>query len=282
MSKNSTWPRITIITPSYNQGEFIEETIKSILNQDYPNLEYFIVDGGSTDNTLDIIRQYEDRIDWWVSEPDRGQSHAINKGLARATGEIINWINSDDLLFPGALSHIAEGYMPHAGEVALISGALARISQEGKILRISCPPSPRAIFFKNLVMPVGQPSSFFTKKAIEAVGYLREDLHAIMDVDLFYKIFNNDGKLVRAKGIIGAIRNHEKAKTFAQKELWTNERPKYRSQIGFVPLLNKIDLIKMRVIRIIDGSYLQSYFLTRYYANVIVDGNGILTNKPNI
>jgi glycosyltransferase involved in cell wall biosynthesis len=282
MSVDSTWPRITVITPSYNQGEFIEETIKSILNQNYPNLEYFIVDGGSTDNTLEIIRRYEDRIDWWVSEPDRGQSHAINKGLGQATGEIINWINSDDVLFPGALSRIAAGYRQHAGEAALISGALARISQEGRILQISSPPSPRAISFKNLVMPLGQPSSFFTQKAIESVGYLREDLHAIMDVNLYYRIFKAGGKFIKVPGPIGAIRHHGQTKTFSQQELWTNERPKFRNEIGFVPLLHKIDLVKMRLIRLIDGSYFNSYLLTKHYSKAIVDGNGIRENEQNI
>ena len=102
----------------------MEDTILSILNQKYPNLEYFIVDGGSTDNTLDIIKKYEDRIDWWVSEPDRGQSHAINKGLERATGEIINWINSDDLLFPGALQRVAVTFMNNP-EADLIVGETA-------------------------------------------------------------------------------------------------------------------------------------------------------------
>ena len=115
-------PRITIITPSLNQGEFLEDTILSILNQNYPNLEYFIVDGGSTDNSVDIIKKYEHRIDWWVSEPDRGQSHAINKGLERATGDIINWINSDDLLFPGALQRVASCYQRHSWKSAFNDG----------------------------------------------------------------------------------------------------------------------------------------------------------------
>ena len=123
-------PRITIITPSLNQGEFLEDTIHSILNQNYPNLEYFIVDGGSTDNSVDIIKKYEHRINWWVSEPDRGQSHAINKGLVRATGDIINWINSDDLLFPGALQRVASCYQRHYGKVHLMVGENARVSEK--------------------------------------------------------------------------------------------------------------------------------------------------------
>ena len=103
-------PRITIVTPSYNQGAFLEDTIRSVLDQGYPNLEYIVMDGGSTDNSVEIIEKYADRIDYWESEPDRGQTHAINKGFARATGVIGNWINSDDLLEPGALQTIGQAW----------------------------------------------------------------------------------------------------------------------------------------------------------------------------
>jgi glycosyltransferase involved in cell wall biosynthesis len=104
------WPRISIITPSYNQGEFIEETIRSIILQNYPNLEYIIIDGGSSDNSAEIIRKYEEWIAYWVSERDRSQSHAINKGFDRCTGELVNWICSDDLLCKNALNQFASRY----------------------------------------------------------------------------------------------------------------------------------------------------------------------------
>src|SRR6266511_1227657 len=107
-SQGQDWPRITVITPSYNQGKFIEETIRSILLQGYPDLEYLIIDGGSTDNTVEIIRKYERWLGFWTSEPDRGQSHAINKGLSRATGSLWGWINSDDLLLPDSIGSIAD------------------------------------------------------------------------------------------------------------------------------------------------------------------------------
>jgi glycosyltransferase involved in cell wall biosynthesis len=279
MGKNSTWPRITIITPSYNQGEFIEETIKSILSQNYPNLEYFVVDGGSTDNTVEIIQKYADKIDWWVSESDRGQSHAINKGLARATGEIINWINSDDLLFPGSLTRIAEAYLSQEGKVELITGAIARIDKEGRILRISSPPSFRAITAKNFMIPIGQQSSFFTRAAINLTGPLREDLHAIMDMDLYYRILTRGGNFIRVNALIGAIRNHEKAKGFAQRVLWDEERPVYLKKIGMSQAKKIKSLLKMRIIRSLDASYLRSFYLTKHYAGLSLTGNGLLEPK---
>jgi glycosyltransferase involved in cell wall biosynthesis len=97
-------PRISLVTPSFNQAEFLEATLRSVLDQGYPNLEYIVVDGGSTDGSTAILERYADRLAWWVSEPDRGHGHALNKGFARATGEILGWINSDDLLLPGASS----------------------------------------------------------------------------------------------------------------------------------------------------------------------------------
>ena len=109
----SPWPKISVVTPSFNQGQFIEETIRSVLLQGYPNLEYIIIDGGSTDNTLEVIRKYEPWLTYWVSEPDRGQSHAINKGIGKAMGEILFWLNSDDLVLPSVFFRIAKMFRIH-------------------------------------------------------------------------------------------------------------------------------------------------------------------------
>ena len=108
--KSKEWPKISIVTPTFNQGSFIEYTIQSILNQRYPNLEYIIIDGGSSDQTVDIIQKYSEHLTYWESVPDRGQAHAINKGIERATGDIFNWINSDDILADGALHLVAENW----------------------------------------------------------------------------------------------------------------------------------------------------------------------------
>ena len=115
------YPKITVLTPNYNYGHYLEETIRSVLLQGYPNLEYIIIDGGSTDNSTEIIKKYEPWLTYWVSEPDRGQTHAINKGLEKATGEIFNWINSDDILMPGALFAIAQGMQDSDAFVGVVN-----------------------------------------------------------------------------------------------------------------------------------------------------------------
>lgn len=268
----SSWPRITIITPSFNQGKFLEDTILSILNQGYPNLEYFIVDGGSTDKSLEIIKKYQHRIDWWVSEYDRGQSHAINKGLRRATGEIMNWINSDDLLFPGALHRIANRYRQFRGKVHLMVGEHARISENGKILRISSPPSPKAMSLRNFIIPIGQQSTFFTRRTLDLVGYLNEDLHAIMDMDFYARILSQGGSLVRIRGLVGAIRNHAEAKGFARTDLWEKEKPRYLQERGGSVFRRRKDYLKMLVVRFFDGSLIRGFMLTRKYAGKSLNG----------
>lgn len=181
-------PKISIITPSYNQGEFLESTIKSVLNQNYPNLEYIIIDGASTDNSVEIIKKFEQHLSYWVSEKDKGQTDAINKGFKRATGEIIAWLNSDDFYFPGALNLIAEMYLsnPDAG-LYIGNGAVA--DRSGKKIR----KYSHDIIFDYETLLKGsnyilQPSTFINVKALKEVGYLDETLHYAMDLEYWIRV----------------------------------------------------------------------------------------------
>src|SRR5438128_8552250 len=133
MAQPEALPLVSIVTPSYNQGRFIEDTIRSVLAQDYPNLEYIVVDGGSTDHTLDVLRRYEGRLRW-VSEPDRGQSEAINKGFRMARGEIVSWLNSDDTYVPGAIGK-AVAHLGARPEVVMVYGEGYLLDEGGRVTR---------------------------------------------------------------------------------------------------------------------------------------------------
>ncbi len=174
------WPSITIITPSFNQGSFIEEAILSVVEQDYPNVEYFVFDGGSSDETGQILDRYSSRIDYWTMEPDNGQTHAINKGFQRAKGEILVWLNSDDFYYPGALLAVAEVFRK-APRVDIVMGLCAIVDREGRLLKKKSPPpwSPRH-FLVNGRVP-GQPAVFFRRKLVERIGLPSEDLHYVLD-----------------------------------------------------------------------------------------------------
>lgn len=186
MPNGRHWPKISIVTPSFNQGQFIEETIRSVLLQGYPNLQYIIIDGGSTDNSVEIIRRYEPWLSYWVSELDAGQAQAINKGLAHSTGEIVAWLNSDDVYLPGVLGEAAKWLMKHP-EVAVVYGRSRFIDENGKELHgyYSNPFDLEEMLY---YCRIPQPSSFIRKWAIEQVDYLDQEWSFIMDYDLWMRI----------------------------------------------------------------------------------------------
>ncbi|WP_353930082.1 glycosyltransferase family 2 protein [Okeanomitos corallinicola TIOX110] len=196
----STFPRITIITPSYNQGNFIEETIQSIVSQGYPNLEYIIIDGGSTDNTVDIIKKYESLISYWVSEPDQGQTHAINKGLSKATGEIIAYLNSDDYYLPGTLFKVAEHFLKFP-ETDLLHGICRYVNQQGEkigeqfgnINTLSEILDLWDVWWKKRQFV--QPEVFWSRRITEKIGLFNEELYFVMDYDYWRRIIQAGGMI---------------------------------------------------------------------------------------
>ena len=180
-------PRISVVIPSYNQATFLEETIRSILYQHYSNIEIIIIDGGSNDGSVDIIKHYSESVTYWVSEKDNGQSDAINKGLNVATGDIVTWLNSDDFYAPGTLHFIAENL--EAG-VGLYIGQGHKINLERRVVYSPKPKNPTVEGFLNWSNGNNfmQPAAFFSKEAWDSCGPLNEDLNFCMDVDLWIKI----------------------------------------------------------------------------------------------
>ena len=209
----SDLPKISIITPSYNQGQYIEQTIQSVLNQNYPNLEYIIIDGGSTDNTVEIIKKYEKQITYWVSEKDRGQSHAINKGIEKCTGVLFNWLNSDDYLEPGALHKIAETYLATNANIIIGTTKIENVTtgEKSEFITKEFDSLGKTISRINF----WQPSVYILLNDVIKTGKTTESLHYGMDTEMYIKILLMKGH----KGIkvipevISHYRIHESSKT---------------------------------------------------------------------
>jgi glycosyltransferase involved in cell wall biosynthesis len=211
------WPRISIITPSYNQAQFLEQTIRSVLLQGYPNLEYIIIDGGSIDGSIDIIKKYEPWLFYWVSETDNGQSDAINKGWSRATGEILAWINSDDSYEINALKIVAEYFMNH-DDVDMVYGDCNIIDEAGQFME-KCPTMD--FDFGALVCNkwfISQQSTFVRRKVLETIGGLKEDLHLVLDWELWLRIALNGFRIVYLRHTLANFRIWTNAKTSSMSE----------------------------------------------------------------
>ncbi len=232
-------PRISIVTPSYNQGQFLEEAILSVLSQDHPDLEYIIIDGGSTDGSLDIIRRYRHRLAYWVSEPDRGQSHALRKGFARATGDVLGWLNSDDLYVPKALEAVGEAYRAHPGSVVVgnvitfdaRTGAEKLVQQAGISLE-------SMVKFWERKFSWHQPGVFFPRSVYELVGGLDEELVYFMDHDLMCRLLQRCA-VVYIEQLLAKFRLHETSKTCLARAHFLRELSLVSQR--YWPLLESVD-----------------------------------------
>jgi glycosyltransferase involved in cell wall biosynthesis len=206
-------PLVTIVTPSYNQGRFIRATIESVLSQDYPRIEYIIMDGGSTDETADVVREYHSRVTW-ISEKDRGQSDAINKGFRRARGEIVSWINSDDVLLPGAVRHAVEALQGNPAAAAVYGEGYC-MDLDGRMTRRFPATEPFNLWkLVHLSDYVLQQTLYLRRSALDEVGLLEEDLHYGLDWDLLIRLGKRH-PLVYIPEYMGCIREHAEAKSFA-------------------------------------------------------------------
>jgi len=241
MSKTTVmkqWPQISIITPSFNQADFLDQTIRSVLDQGYANLEYIVIDGGSSDRSPQVIQRYADRLAYWQSEPDRGQPHAINKGLARATGDIVGYLNSDDLYLPGALHAVADAFMrdPQTQWIAggvLMFGEPEAMHDPAWWRGAWVPTDAAACIHKNYEAP--QPGMFWRRERFDKHGGFDESMRYCFDHEFYARIMVAGCTCRPLQRPVAAYRFHGSSKTVAEGDKFRAEfklvRERYIDQV---------------------------------------------------
>lgn len=241
-------PLVTVVTPSYNQAQFLEETILSVLNQDYPHIEYIIIDGGSTDASVDIIKKYEHKLNYWVSEPDAGQSHAINKGWQMANGQIWCWLNSDDFFAHHQVVTEVVRTFYSAPFVGLIYGNCEVVDQNSQSIRLfeAQDFELKDLLRNNFGVYLMQPASFFNAKYVKEIGFLRQDFHYSMDFEFIARLVSASAS-VRINSTLAKYRVHAQAKSIAFGKKQMKEslkiRWKYDKFAFFIHLYRYLKLV---------------------------------------
>jgi glycosyltransferase involved in cell wall biosynthesis len=221
-------PRISIITPSFNQVRFIEKTLVSVISQGYPNLEYIVMDGGSTDGTVEIIKRYSRQLTHWVSAPDDGQADAIRRGFELSTGEIMGYVNSDDLLLPGSLEYVAWQFRQHP-EAGFLAGGFSDIDEHGHVTWCHWPITPT---FERLLLAgfyVGQPACFWTRQAYQRAGGIDASFKFTLDHDLFLRILQ-DSRAIATNRLLACFRSHPQSKSALIQHVHMEEQARIYSR----------------------------------------------------
>ena len=204
---------VSIITPSFNQARYLEATIQSVLSQEYPRIEYIVIDGASTDRSVEIIKGYENRLAYWISEKDSGQAEAINKGLTHATGEILAWLNSDDYYLPKTISEVVRVFEENP-DVLMMYGDMLAVDEQGKTINVL---KYKQLSLQDLIcfQIIGQPAVFFRREAYEKAGRLDTTFHFMLDHHLWIRMASQ-GKILHIPQILAAARYHAEAKNRAR------------------------------------------------------------------
>ena len=260
-------PKISVVIPSYNQAAYLRIAIESVLNQSYVNKELIIIDGGSTDGSIDIIKQYEDHIAYWVSEKDGGQSHAINKGVVQSSGDWINWINSDDALLPGALHAIAKAATKLKGyDIIVGRGVLG--DEKGRIKEITIPVNPKVWMPKFCCLGrTCQQSTFWTRRAYDVVGGVRNNIFFRMDTDLYERMLLHGFKVKVCHSMIGFFRIRSNTKSSDNQDVRQKEMGNKLLEMRVTANQQKVAVFLMRCFRIISCHYFRSVIASKIMRN---------------
>lgn len=215
--------KISIVTPSFNQSGFLDEAIRSVIAQRQHIHEYFVMDGGSTDGSVEIIQKHAGHIDHWVSQPDGGQSAAIRAGFARATGDVLYWLNSDDVLVPHALSRVAAAFEARP-ECDLVSGFGVTIDAESRIVGVRQGPFDSPKWMRWGYLRLCQPCCFFRRRLYESAGGIDPDLHCVLDTELWYRMARRKSAWTGVKAYLAADRRHSEAKGATLHDRYRSER----------------------------------------------------------
>lgn len=245
------------MTPSYNQAKYIEQTLRSVLEQDYPRIEYLVVDGMSKDGSVEIIKKYADKLTWWVSEKDAGQGAAINKGLVRSKGDIIAWLNSDDYYLPGTISNIVKVFEDNP-DVVMVYGDMLAVDEHGRTIN--------TLKYKQLTLQdllcfqiIGQPSVFFRREVYERTGGLDTTFHFLLDHHLWIRIALH-GKILQVSQIWSAARYHAEAKNRAKAAEFGQEAFRIlawaKSQAGLAEAVSGVERRARASVNRVDARYL--------------------------
>lgn len=233
MSTTDT-PRVTVITPCYNRAQFLESTILSVLKQSYPFLQYIVIDGGSTDDSVKIIQKYATNLAYWVSEPDDGQTHAINKGFRVAQGDILTWLNADDLLLPGAISAAVECFKGHP-EVGVIYGDCQVVDEAGQLIfeRKVCDYNWGVLLYARSM--INQPASFFRRSVLEEIGLLDERFSFCMDLEFWARAARQGIVFKMLPVLLASFRLHASSKTAMLRQKMISEHRRILEMYSPIP-----------------------------------------------
>jgi glycosyltransferase involved in cell wall biosynthesis len=232
------YPTISIVTASYNQGQFIEETIRSVVDQGYPNLEYIIIDGGSTDQSVEVIKKYAGQLKYWTSERDNGQGHAINKGLQHCSGEIFNWLNSDDYLEPGALLKIANAF--ENKEVQMVAGNVRNFSASAEEIIANQNLTAEGLLCWEAGVQFVQPGVWMRRELVSRCGGIDQNFHFAFDWDLYIRYLYDFPAVKYLEDLLVNFRLHENSKTQSMLPSFGEEEKQIIEKLGVLPRYGKL------------------------------------------